>query len=93
MRIDFSIEVLHADASAPFRSFVRTGDFYTPDCDDQQVPVPLGGAIEGESGYECLSDGDCHLIVAHEPTHRLYEMWRANISAGSSTAVAWPSGT
>ena len=42
--------------------------------------VPLaGGAIEGESGYECVSDGDCHLLVVHDPSSTLYEMWRADI--------------
>ena len=78
-RIDFSIEVLEANTSTPFRTFTKTGDFYTPDCDDVPVPVPPGGALEGESGYECTTDGDCHLIVVHRPTKTLYEMWRANI--------------
>ncbi len=79
MRIDYSIEVLTADESTPLRTFTKTGDFYRPDCDDAPVPIPAGGALEGESGYECTSDGDCHLIVVHEPTKKLYEMWRANI--------------
>jgi hypothetical protein len=79
MQIDFSIEVLEADASAPFRAFTSTGDFYNPDCDFAQVPVPAGGAIEGEDGYECAGDGDCHLIVVHRSSNRLFEMWRANI--------------
>jgi hypothetical protein len=83
MQIDFSLEVLEADASAPFRSFTPTGDFYDPDCDFAQVPVPAGGAIEGEAGYQCVGDGDCHLIVVHKPTHRLYEMWRADIVGGT----------
>jgi hypothetical protein len=60
-QIDFSITVLTADATAPFRSFTPTGDFYSPDCDSAPVPVPVGGALEGESGYSCLGDGDCHL--------------------------------
>ncbi len=82
MQIDFSIEVLEADASTPLHSFTATSDFYDPDCDRSglaTVPVPPGGALEGESGYQCLSDGDCHLLVVHQPTHRLYEMWRANV--------------
>ena len=79
LQIDFSIEVLQADATTPLRSFIPTGDFYSPDCDNTPVPVPPGGALEGETGYACDSDGDCHLIVVHPPTHRLYEMWRANI--------------
>jgi hypothetical protein len=79
LRIDFSIEVLEADAATPFRTFTPTGDFYSPDCDHVPFPVPPGGALEGESGYECTSDGDCHLIVVHRPSKTLYEMWRANI--------------
>lgn len=79
MQIDYSIEVLKADASAPLRTFTKTADFYSPDCDYAQVPVPSGGALEGETGYQCVSDGDCHLIVVHQPTQKLYEMWRANI--------------
>ncbi|MFO0554879.1 MAG: hypothetical protein U0271_41265 [Polyangiaceae bacterium] len=79
MRIDFSIEVLSATASTPFLDFQPTGDFYDPDCDQVPMPVPVGGALEGEAGYECLSDGDCHLIVRDDAGGRLYEMWRANI--------------
>jgi hypothetical protein len=74
-----TFEVLEADASTPFRTFTRTGDFYSPDCDHVPFPVPPGGALEGESGYQCTTDGDCHLLVVHRPTKRLYEMWRANI--------------
>jgi serine/threonine-protein kinase len=83
MQIDFSIEVLSADANTPLRSFIPTGDHYTPDCDFDPVPLPIGGALEGESGYECLSDGDCHLIVAQRSANRLYEMWRANVVGGT----------
>jgi hypothetical protein len=82
MRIDFSIEVLHADGATPFLSFTPTGDFFDPDCDHVPVPVPAGGALEGEDGYECTSGGDCHLLVVHDPTATLYEMWRANIVEG-----------
>ncbi len=84
MRIDFSIEVLDAAPTAPFRTFTRTSDFYSPDCDHVPVPVPVGGVIEGENGYQCASDGDCHLIVSHKATGKLYEMWRANIVGGSN---------
>ena len=79
MRIDFSIEVIEAAADAPFRPFAPTDDFFEPDCDLEPVPVPPGGALEGEGGYACDSDGDCHLIVAHRSTLRLFEMWRADI--------------
>ena len=81
MQIDFSIEVLSADASTPKRTFTPTGDFYSPDCDEVQMPVPPGGNVEGESGYACTGDGDCHLIVHDKAGGRLYEMWRANITS------------
>ena len=78
-QIDFSLLMLEADANTPTRSFTRTGDFFSPDCDYAPVPVPPGGAIEGEADYHCASDGDCHLIVIDRPHARLYEMWRADI--------------
>jgi len=92
LQIDFSINVLAADASVPFQSFTPTGDFYSPDCDLSPVPVPPGGALEGETGYHCAGDGDCHLLVLHQPTQKLYEMWRADISGGEfkgGCAAVW----
>lgn len=82
-QIDFSMEVLYVDDDVPFRAFTPTEDHFLPDCDLDDVPVPQRGTLEGESGYECTQDGDCHLIVVHEPTHTLYEMWRANIVGGA----------
>ncbi|MEZ4447604.1 MAG: hypothetical protein R3B72_51485 [Polyangiaceae bacterium] len=83
MRIDFSIEVLEAKADTPYQSFTPTGDFYEPDCDQVEVPVPAGGALEGEAGYDCTSDGDCHLIVVDRSLMRLFEMWRADMTGGT----------
>jgi hypothetical protein len=82
MQIDFTIEVLEADASAPLSNFIPTADFYDTECDRAPVPLPAGGALEGESGYQCAGNGDCHLIVVQRSTHRLYEMWRANVVGG-----------
>jgi len=79
MQIDFSIEVLSADAATPVRAFTPTQDHFRPDCDLDPVPVPPGGALEGEEGYECRGDGDCHLIVVDRPRMRLFEMWRADM--------------
>lgn len=82
-QIDTSIEVLRVDGATPAkRTFTPTGDFYEPDCDAVPMPVPDGGNLEGESGYACESDGDCHLIVWAPDERRLYEMWRANIVGG-----------
>jgi hypothetical protein len=82
LRIAFDIKVLRATGEVPFRDFSPTEDFYTPDCDQVPFPLPPGGAIEDEDGYTCTDDGDCHLLVVHEPSHKLYEMWRANVSGG-----------
>jgi serine/threonine-protein kinase len=83
MQIDFSIEVLAAEATTPLRAFSPTQDHFSPDCDLDPVPVPPGGALEGEEGYECRSDGDCHLIVVDRSRMRLFEMWRADIRGDS----------
>ncbi len=79
MRIDFSIEVLQASADTPLRAFQPTSDFYVPDCDQEPVPVPPGGALEGEGGYACTGGGDCHLLVVDRSRMKLFEMWRADI--------------
>jgi serine/threonine-protein kinase len=83
MQVDYEIDVLTADNSTPMRSFTTTGDFFSPDCDHVPMPVPAGGNIEGNSGYACSTNGDCHLIVYNRDTHDLYEMWRANITGST----------
>jgi serine/threonine-protein kinase len=83
MQIDFSFDVLGADASTPMRTFTPTGDFYEPDCDHVPVPVPTNGNVEGETGYACTTDGDCHLIVHDKAAGKLYEMWRADINGST----------
>ena len=82
LHIDFSPAILHVKGDVPFRKFTPTEDFYSPDCDDVPFPVPPNGALEGNDGYACEDDGDCHLLVVHEPSHKLYEMWRADMSGG-----------
>ena len=81
MQIDTAIDVLTADSATPMRTFTPTDDFYAPDCDQVAMPVPVGGNVEGEDGYACTNDGDCHLLVADASAHTLYEMWRANITS------------
>ena len=83
VQVDFSFDVLGADASTPMRTFTPTGDFYEPDCDHVPVPVPPNGNVEGETGYSCTTDGDCHLIVHDKAAGKLYEMWRADINGST----------
>ncbi len=78
----YGITILRADGSE-VTPFVPTDDHWSPDCDTSPVPLPADGAIEGETGYTCDNDGDCHLIVLDATTCRLYEMWRANVDGGT----------
>jgi serine/threonine-protein kinase len=79
LQIDFSIDVLCAPASTQLRAFEKTENFYADECDDESVPVPAGGHVEGEDGYECTGGGDCHLIVIQND--KLYEQWVASIDS------------
>ena len=81
MQIDFALDVLAATATTPLRTFTPTGDFFSPDCDHVNLPVPAGGNVEDEPGYACSGDGDCHLLVFDTSAKKLYEMWRANITS------------
>jgi hypothetical protein len=83
--IDFSLDVLSADTTTPMLPFTPARGFYEPDCDLMPVPVPPGGNLEQESGYVCFGQGDCHLIVNHLPSHRLYEMRHADLTNGFFT--------
>jgi serine/threonine-protein kinase len=79
-QITFDFNILFADGSTPHRDFTPTGDFFDPECDPAPVPVPVVGRLEGESGYACASDGDCHLTVVDNSTCRLHELWRADLA-------------
>jgi serine/threonine-protein kinase len=52
------------------------------------MPVPPGGAVEGEQGYACTQGGDCHLLVIDDAHQKLYEMWEAN----QVSATSWQGG-
>ena len=59
MQIDFSMHVLYATAGTPTQPIIEIpsanpdDDYYLPDCEALGTPVPLptGGAIEGQAGY------------------------------------------
>ncbi|HXU81715.1 MAG TPA: hypothetical protein VN914_09990 [Polyangia bacterium] len=84
--VDFTFELNTADASAPLVPLVKGPDFSSPDCDELSVPLPPGGALRGESGYQCTMNGECHLLVLQPGAHRLFELWKASVSNGMVTA-------
>ena len=70
MQVDFSLRVLQANTSTPQVPFRKGPHFYTADSDMvSAVPLPLGGGMEGQSGYQCPA-GDCHFIVVDRESRK-----------------------
>lgn len=97
LQIDFSIAVLEADGSTPLVDLVQAPGYTLPDCDRlARLPLPAGGALEGESGYACAGGGDCHLLVVDRGQRRLYEAYAASQASptqlSARCAVAWDLG-
>ena len=95
-QIDFSMSVLHADASTPTVAMIGYpyDVYYAPDCDDPGTvpfPLPVGGSIEGSGDYSCdNASDDCHLLVVDGNV--LYESYHSNLAAGgleSQCALRW----
>ena len=94
MQIDFSIRVLQANATTPSVSFRKGDNFYSADSDAiKSFPLPAGGGIEGQTGYQCdIDQNDCHLIVVDRSQGKLYEAYQANFAKNALSAnfvAAW----
>src|SRR4051812_15921013 len=89
MQIDFSLRVVQADAGTPSVPTHQGRGFYFWNSDIvPSVPLPAGGGIEGQSGYECpVYEQDCHLIVADRAHNKLYEAWQATYTHGALDAA------
>jgi hypothetical protein len=88
MQVDFSLRVLQANAETPIVPFHKGADFMAADSDKaSEIPLPVGGGIEGQTGYQCnIEDADCHLLVADRGHAKLYELYQANLANGALTA-------
>lgn len=82
-QVDFSLVLLEAERSTQRQTFKRSPGHELPDCDITPVPLPAKGRLQGERGYACEGDGDCHLLVLERQECRLYEMSRANVRGNS----------
>jgi hypothetical protein len=89
MQIDFGLRVMQAEASTPFVPFHKGSAFYTADSDMVSTfPLPAGGGIEAQAGYQCnIDQDDCHLIVVDRGHGKLYEAYQANVADGVLTAT------
>jgi len=93
-QVDFSFNILSANASTPFAPLHHSPGYYTPDCDNiTTFPLPPGGAIEGQTGYTCdASQNDCHLLVVDSFQNKIYESYQTNVVKGtvqSVCAITW----
>ena len=88
MQVDFSIRVLQANVATPSLPFRKGSGWISPDSDNvSSFPLPAGGGIEGEPGYQCpIDQNDCHLIVVDRSRGKLYEAYQANSAEDALTA-------
>lgn len=88
MQIDFSLRVLQANASTPYVRFRKGPGWMEADSDYvRTIPLPVGGGIEGQTGYQCnIDEEDCHLIVVDRDHAKLYEAYQANETNNAITA-------
>ena len=87
MQADFSLRVIQADAATPQVPFRKAPGFFADDSDVVSTfPLPAGGGVEGEPGYQC-PNGDCHLIVVDRGHGKLYEAYQANYANNVLTAI------
>jgi hypothetical protein len=80
MQIDFAIRVLQASPNTPEAPFRNGAGWMGADSDTiSEIPLPDGGGIEGQPGYQCAVDqDDCHLIVVDRSHAKLYEAYQAS---------------
>ena len=92
IEVNFEFHVLSAASSVTPRVFSQDpNNFFDGECDTAPIPVPPGGAIEGQNDYACdTNNNDCHLVVIQGT--RLYEGWEATIGGGTATGNPFSSG-
>ncbi len=88
MQVDFRFRVVQANASTPKVPFHKGDGWISPDSDKiSEFPLPVGGGIEGQPGYECdIDQNDCHLLVVDRSNAKLYEAYQANYAKNALTA-------
>jgi serine/threonine-protein kinase len=79
---------LQANVATPSLPFRKGSGWISPDSDNvSSFPLPAGGGIEGEPGYQCpIDQNDCHLIVVDRSRGKLYEAYQANSAEDALTA-------
>ena len=79
VQVDFGIRVLQANSTTPQVPFKGPGPRYVDSDQVSTFPLPAGGGIESQKGYQCnIHQDDCHLIVVDRSHGKLYEAYQAN---------------
>jgi nucleoside-diphosphate-sugar epimerase len=88
MQVDFGLRVLQASPSTPMVTFHKGPAFMAADSDKVSVfPMPVGGGIEAQPGYQCdIDQDDCHLLVVDRSHGKLYEAYQANYADNALSA-------
>jgi hypothetical protein len=88
MQVDFGIRVLQANASTPNVPFHKGPGWMAADSDKiTTFPLPAGGGIEAQPGYQCdIDQDDCHLLVVDRGHGKLYEAYQANYADNAVSA-------
>jgi len=87
MHVDFAIRVLQANATTPYVPFRKGKEFYEDSDPVSTFPLPAGGGMENQAGYQCpIEQEDCHIIVVDRGHGKLYEAFQANVASGVLTA-------
>jgi serine/threonine-protein kinase len=86
-QIDFDLRVLQANSATPYVPFKGPGP-NSPDSDHiSTFPLPAGGGIEAQPGYQCdIHQDDCHLMVVDRGHGKLYQAYQANYAENVLTA-------
>ncbi len=88
MQVDWTIRVVQANANTPLVPIHKAPGFFYWNSDvPSSIPLPVGGGIEGQPGYQCdTNNNDCHLIVVDRSQGKLYEAWQATVNHGALEA-------
>jgi hypothetical protein len=93
MKVDLSFNIQYVTSTTPFLSLQKSKDYYDGECDNLSTfPAPIGGAVEGYSGYTCSGGEDCHLLVVDNVNHKLYESYQTTVANNiltSTCAIVW----
>ena len=95
LSVDETLHVVCDPANAAPRAIIANPSALGLDCDLAPIPLPIGGHLQGETGWDCLNGGDCTLLVVEPLEQRLYESYHVVLTDGqvNSCPAIWDTST